>query len=277
VATYVIGDIHGCWRTLERLLESIRWRPDEDDLWLVGDLVNRGPGSLAVLRWAVRHRERITAVLGNHDLHLLACAAGARVRVEDTFQSVLDAEDRDELLEWLRSRPLLVRNRGWVMVHAGLWPGWGLAEAEGLAHEVASVLAESGGISRLYPLRKQLWRNGISGVGRLGAALGVFTYIRVVDAGGRPRLGFTGRPDEAPRGCRPWFDEAQAIKEGVTVVFGHWAMLGLKRLRHAVCLDSGCFWGQSLSALRLEDGRLFQQPAVEAWPESCAEGDDRDA
>jgi len=143
MATYVIGDIHGCWQTLERLLERIGWHPERDRVWLVGDLVNRGEGSLAVLRWAATQRH-LTAILGNHDLHLLARAEGLlEARPEDRLDEVLEAPDRDELLHWLRTRPFLHRRDDVTMVHAGLWPGWSLAEAEALAAGARQRLASN--------------------------------------------------------------------------------------------------------------------------------------
>jgi bis(5'-nucleosyl)-tetraphosphatase (symmetrical) len=266
MATYVIGDIHGCWETLQRVLGWIGRRPDRDDLWLVGDLVNRGPGSLQVLRWAAGQR-RLVAILGNHDLHLLAHAAGlSKARPEDRLDDVLAAPDRDELLHWLRARPLLHRRDDVMMVHAGLWPGWDLAEAEALATEAQERLA--GGhwksfLERLVRKPRPKWHADLAGEERVAAAAAVFTRLRVVRPDGRPKLGFTGPPENAPDGFRPWYETSEVVMGGTRVVFGHWAQLGFFRDDRVVCLDSGCVYGGSLTALRVEDGQVFQEPVAD--------------
>jgi bis(5'-nucleosyl)-tetraphosphatase (symmetrical) len=262
VATWVIGDIHGCWQTLQRLLDAIRWDPAIDRLWLVGDLVNRGPSSLQVLRWAVEHDARITAVLGNHDLHLLARARGLRpARAEDRLDEVMAADDRDDLLDWLRHRPLLHRENRTLMVHAGLLPRWSVDEAERIARDVAR------GVDRLLPSfsakPKPVWTRDLEGDERLAAAAAVLTLMRVVDADDRPRFGFSGSPADAPGGCRPWYEAAQVLNEGFSVIFGHWAMLGFHRREGMVCMDSGCVYGGSLTALCLDDGRVVDHPLVD--------------
>jgi bis(5'-nucleosyl)-tetraphosphatase (symmetrical) len=265
--TYVIGDIHGCWRTLERLLERIRWRQERDRLWLVGDLVNRGPESLAVLRWAVA-QPGLVVTLGNHDLHLLAVAAGlARRRSEDRLEEVLGAPDRDELLGWLRTRPFVHRENGVMMVHAGLWPGWDLAHAEAMASEAQQRLAGRGRrafLERLVSKPRPKWRTDLVGDERLAAAAAIFTRLRVVGRDGRVKLGFTGPPEEAPEGYRPWFETSDIVKRGPRLVFGHWAQLGFFRDDRVVCLDSGCVYGGTLTALRLEDGQVFHEPVADS-------------
>lgn len=263
MATWVIGDVHGCWLTLERLLQRIEWRPDRDELWFVGDLVNRGPASLEVLRWASRNRSSIEVVLGNHDLHLLSVAAGVRGRKSgDTLDEILNAPDRDDLLKWLRTRPLVHHAEAFVMVHAGLLPEWTIEGAGALADAAAESLA--GGHRRsflrsLFKSRKRGEQNGQSAESRLVAAVIAMTRLRMVDADGRPQLGYSGSPGEAPRGWRPWF-EASAIRgQGCGLVFGHWAMLGLYRERDVTCIDSGCVYGGSLTALHLQEGRVVQE------------------
>jgi bis(5'-nucleosyl)-tetraphosphatase (symmetrical) len=262
MATWVLGDIHGCWETLQRLLERIRWDPSADELWLVGDLVNRGPGSLEVLRWALTHDDRITAVMGNHDLHLLSRAAGLRrPRPGDRLDDVLAAGDREDLLDWLRRRPFLHRRKDTVMVHAGLWPGWSVAEAEEIAGRVADRLGRL--LPRLNARPKPEWTPDLEGDERLAAAAAVFTLVRTVRSDGRPRLGFTGPPDTAPGDSRPWFESSRAIADGATVIFGHWAMLGALDGGGALCLDTGCVYGGSLTALSLEDGVPVRQPVID--------------
>ena len=262
MSTWVIGDIHGCWEPLERLLESIRFNADRDRLWLVGDLVNRGPDSVRVLRWASSLGDRITAVLGNHDLKLLACAEGINpVRDKDTFGDVLAAPDREELIAWLASRPLLVREGAHVLIHAGILPAWSIAEAERLAGEVAAELAGAGRTELLA--RPGWWHpvampSGGARLDRLAAAAGIFTGVRVVAGRDRPPSEFAGRPEQAPPGFRPWYEGARVADEGLTVLFGHWAAHGLARLPGAVCLDTACVYGGALTALRLEDAQLVQ-------------------
>jgi len=270
MATYVVGDIHGCWQTLQRLLERIGWRPSSDELWLVGDLVNRGPGSLEVLRWAMEHDERLVSVLGNHDLHLLARAAGlVGPRPGDRLNEVLAAPDRGRLLGWLRGRPFVHRRDRAMVVHAGLWPGWSADEAVRLAGDLADRLGGHDGeafLGRLIRKPRPRWDPNLGGDNGLAAAASIFTRLRVVRADGRPKLGFTGAPDEAPEGFRPWFVNSAVVESGVTVVFGHWAMLGFYRGENATCLDSGCVYGGSLSAVRLDDDRVFHQPVVDPVP-----------
>jgi bis(5'-nucleosyl)-tetraphosphatase (symmetrical) len=268
MATWAIGDIHGCWVTLQRLLERIEWDPERDSLWLVGDLVNRGPSSLEVLRWAYEHRGRLTVVLGNHDLHLLARAVGAaRKRKEDTLDEILEATDREGLLTWLRSRPFVHRFGPYVMVHAGLAPEWGIELATGLAQAVASRLADPDSeevIRMLYANRKAVWNVDLRGDSQLAAATAIFTRMRMVDADGRTQLDYTGPPGAAPEGWKAWYISSAVRSQGYRLLFGHWAQLGFFRAHDAVCLDSGCVYGGRLTALCLNDDRVVQEEAVDA-------------
>lgn len=267
MATWVIGDIHGCWQTLQALLDRIAWDRDRDDLWLVGDLVNRGPSSLEVLRWAYSNRDRLTAVMGNHDLHLLARAVGAaKERKEDTLGEILSAPDRDELLRWLRSRPFLHHFGPWVLVHAGLAPDWNIEFTCGLADTVSARIAGPGGdegVRLLFSNRKISWSLELEGDEQLAAAAAVFTRTRMVGPDGRARLDFAGPPKDAPKGWRPWFSASAVLRQGYALLFGHWAQLGYHRAHDVACLDSGCVYGGSLTALRLEDGRVAQEPMAD--------------
>lgn len=270
MATYAIGDVHGCGATLRALLAEIPFRPDVDRLWLVGDLVNRGPESLGVLRWAressERMGERFVAVLGNHEVHLLARAAGvAEPRPHDTLEDVLAAPDADGLVDWVRALPLLHREDDTLLFHAGLLPAWSAEQAESLARGVESALQAPEGRELLagYTARNGSFDDDCHGDepgGRASCTLAVLTLLRVVRADGRPRCGFTGRPAEAPPGDLPWFEVPGRRSAGVRTVFGHWATLGLHQAGGVHALDSGCVWGGALSALRLEDGALFQVP-----------------
>ena len=267
MATWVIGDIHGCWRTLERLLETIEWTAARDELWLVGDLVNRGPSSLEVLRWAADHDDGVSAVLGNHDLHLLARACGsARAKEGDTLDAVLEASDRDDLLEWLQRRPMMYKFGPFVIVHAGLAPEWNIELAQGYAEAIHAECGDHGAASLLAAIharRKDPWHVDLSRDEQLSAAAVTMSRIRMVGPDGLAVLGYTGPPGAAPDDLRPWFASAAVVSQGYTVIFGHWAMLGFYRARDVICLDSGCVYGGSLTAMRLDDGQVVQQGVLD--------------
>jgi bis(5'-nucleosyl)-tetraphosphatase (symmetrical) len=276
MATWVIGDVHGCWQTLQRLLERIEWDPGYDSLWFVGDLVNRGPASLEVLRWAYAHRERLTVVLGNHDLHLLARAVGAaKVRKEDTLDEILSAPDRGELLAWLKKRPLVHQFGPYVMVHAGLAPDWSIDLTVGLAEAVAARIAAPDSdevIRMLYAKRKAAWNVDLRGDEQIAAATAIFSRMRMVDAGGHAQLDFAGPPGTAPDGWKPWYVTSAVRSQGYRLLFGHWAQFGFYRAHDAVCLDSGCVYGQRLTALCLNDGRVVQEEAIDGAVDPGLEG-----
>ncbi len=255
--TFVVGDIHGCLGTFERLLEEARFDVDRHRLWLVGDIVNRGPDSLGMLRRARQlHEEmgsRFRMVLGNHDLHLLAVADRAsRQRPKDTFTEILTAPDRGGLLGWLRRRKLAHLQNGYLLVHAGILPTWTLDEIMVAARQLEK---------RLRKGNKSLSQRGAS---RSMAAL---TRIRMLDSRSRMST-YSGTPEEAPRTLKPWFKLWQRRhipgEAPLTILFGHWAALGQrsggKGPRHWISLDSGCVYGRDLSALRLPDGKLFTTP-----------------
>ena len=266
MATYAIGDVHGCFETLRRLLRRIAFDRRQDRLWFVGDLINRGPRSLEMLRWAVEQGDRIVVVLGNHDLHLLARAAGlAEVKKRDSLEAVLEALDRDDLLLWLRHRPFVHREGKALLVHAGLFPSWSPGAAESLAREVEERLRGDKGLKLLATFGQktaECWQDSLTGYDRARAALFAFARMRTLDGQGCMCPDFSGPPEEAPKGCRPWFSIPDRKSAGVTVIFGHWAALGLHVEDGIAALDSGCAWGQELTALRLDDGRVFQERAV---------------
>jgi len=276
MATWVIGDVHGCWQTLQRLLEGIEWDPGYDSLWFVGDLVNRGPASLEVLRWAYAHRERLTVVLGNHDLHLLARAVGeATARKEDTLDEILAAPDRRDLVAWLKTRPLVHRFGPYVMVHAGLAPDWNIELTVGLAEAVAARIAAPDGdevIRMLYAKRKTTWSVDLRGDEQLAAAAAIFSRMRMVDSNGRAQLDFAGPPGAAPDGWKPWYVTSAVRSQGYRLLFGHWAQFGFYRAHDAVCLDSGCVYGGRLTALCLNNGRVVQEEAIDGAVDRCGEG-----
>jgi bis(5'-nucleosyl)-tetraphosphatase (symmetrical) len=270
MALYAIGDIQGCFLTLSRLLSRIAFDPRLDRVWLVGDLVNRGPRSLDVVRWARALGERATVVLGNHDLHLLGRAFGLRSRKRrDTLDEVLEAPDRDVLVEWLRRRPLLHFEDGYLLVHAGVLPEWTVGAAELLAREAEAAIGGDQPVRAFETLKQEgpsRWREGLDPDDRLRVAVRALTRMRTLTQEGCDCPDFSGPPAEAPAGCRPWFDIAGRRSTGVTIVCGHWAALGLYRTDSVIHLDSGCVWGGSLTAVRLDDGEVFQEPLADGRP-----------
>ena len=268
MATYAIGDLHGCFATLKRLLAHIRFSPRQDRLWLVGDLVNRGPRSLAVLRWAATlDPDRLVVVLGNHDLHLLGRAAGlVKERRRDTLDEILEASDRDDLLRWLTHRPLFHREGDFALVHAGLLPDWTVEQAAAHARELESELREGRGGYLLATLREDPpWpgKTELSQGAQRRLALVALTRLRTLVPDKGPCTTFSGPPEQAPGGCIPWFDVQERRSRDVTLLFGHWAALGYLRKNGVIGLDSGCAWGRDLTAQRLDDGKVFQVPAQE--------------
>jgi len=257
MAVYAIGDLQGCYDEFRALLDRLRFEPARDRLWLTGDLVNRGPQSLATLR-AVRALDAVTSVvLGNHDLHLLAAALDRkRLRPSDTLDEILSAPDRDELLAWLASRPLVHQDRalGWAMVHAGLPPEWDLATAAACGQEVSAALrADAAGFfAAMYGDRPDRWSPGLQGDDRLRFAVNCLTRLRFLAADGRLLLKYKGPPDGAPPGARPWFQVPGRRSAGTRILFGHWSALGYLESDGVVSLDTGCVWGGALTAVRLD-------------------------
>jgi bis(5'-nucleosyl)-tetraphosphatase (symmetrical) len=255
--------------SLERLLGLIDYAPSRDQLWLTGDLVNRGPRSLDVLRWAISHDSGITSVIGNHDLHLLARAAGAAgEKKRDTLDEVLAAPDRDRLIDWLRHRPLMIHDDTHALLHAGLHPRWTIPEARGLAGEIERELraptwrAFLAQVSAHSPPPR--WNPQLGGGDRFRAILAYFVRARTLRADGRIEPDFDGPPNQAPAGCVPWFALPDRASTTHTVVFGHWAALGLDIGARHIALDTGCVWGKSLTAYRFDDRMVFQAKSVEA-------------
>jgi len=257
MATYAIGDVQGCFEELERLLGEIRFSSD-DRLWFVGDLVNRGPRSLEVLRFVRALGERAVVVLGNHDLHLVAQHAGIeRAREDDTFADVLAAPDADELLAWLRLRPMVHVEGEYAMVHAGLVPQWSIERARELGDEVARVLAGPqyrDFLQNMYGARPDRWDERLAGWDRLRIIVNAMTRMRFCDRGGRIEVG--GKGTQPRLGYQRWFEAR--VPDERTLLVGHWSQLGLIVRPKLVGLDSGCVWGGALSALSLEDRALYQ-------------------
>ena len=262
MATYAIGDVQGCNDALQRLLDHIRFDPSCDRLWFVGDLVNRGPDSLNVLRYIKNLRDRAVVVLGNHDLFLLAVAEGiVTVRPEDTLQEILTATDRDELLAWVRQQRLLYREGPFVLVHAGLLPQWSIDGAQQLAQEAEAGLR--GPLYRdvlqaLYPSKHLQWSHDLTGSTRLATVIKVLTRLRACSLAGLMESSFSGPPERVPSGYLPWFKVKHRQHRDSTIVCGHWAAMGLHCEKQLLALDSGCVWGRQLTAVRLEDRSIFQ-------------------
>jgi bis(5'-nucleosyl)-tetraphosphatase (symmetrical) len=263
MATYAIGDVQGCFDGLRRLLEKIRFDPAADRLWLAGDLVNRGPQSLQTLRFVRGLGECAVTVLGNHDLHLLAVAHGARPGRRDTLDAVLQAPDREALLDWLRRQPLLhaPEHSQFAMLHAGLPPQWDIADARRHAHEVESRLRADDYadlLREMYGDEPRTWKDDLRGIRRLRFIINCFTRLRYCEDDGRIDLREKGRPGTQPEALLPWFAVPGRRSAERQIVCGHWSMLGRVHWpEHRVYgLDTGCVWGGRLTALRLEDASL---------------------
>jgi bis(5'-nucleosyl)-tetraphosphatase (symmetrical) len=262
MSTYAIGDLQGCFDALEELLDEFSFDPRRDRLWFVGDLVNRGPQSLEVLRFVKSLGERAVSVLGNHDLHMLMVAQGrARAHRQDTFGPVFDAPDREELLAWVRQLPLVHVENEYVMVHAGLLPSWTAHDAARLAREVEQALRGPAWpelMTHMYGNQPDRWDESLAGYDRLRVIINAMTRLRICTTDGRMEFSHKGRVEDIPDGYMPWFAVPGRKSADSTVLCGHWSALGLLAEKNLVALDSGCLWGRRLSALRLEDRRIFQ-------------------
>ena len=256
---YAVGDVQGCFEELRTLISRIGFSADRDRLWFVGDLVNRGPRSLETLRFVRALGDNAVVVLGNHDLHLLAVAFGSRHRRKsDTLDEILEAHDRDALLEWLLTRPLVHRENRDLMVHAGLVPQWSAERAVTLAGEVESALRQNPGklFDQMYGDEPNRWSESLTGADRLRFVINVLTRLRVCTNEGRFDLKMKGKPPESPKAAeqafRPWFDIESRKSRDVRIIFGHWSALGLVLAPGLVGLDTGCVWGSVLTAYDLD-------------------------
>ncbi|HTN94585.1 MAG TPA: symmetrical bis(5'-nucleosyl)-tetraphosphatase [Gallionella sp.] len=273
MAIYAVGDIQGCHAELVRVLDQINFDQAADQLWLVGDLVNRGPGSLQVLRLVKSLGDSAITVLGNHDLHLLAVAEDvAELNRNDTLDDILAAPDREELLRWLRNQRLLHAQDGFVLVHAGLLPQWSVAQAESLAREVEAALSADDYatfLARMYGNAPHHWDEKLSGYKRLRVIVNAFTRMRICTKDGEMEFRFKGELENIPPGYLPWFDVPGRASRDATVIVGHWSALGLLLRKNVVALDTGCLWGGPMSAIRLDDRKLFQvrcnNPVAKHW------------
>ena len=264
MSTYVFGDIQGCFDELQKLLGECQYNKHKDQLWFVGDLINRGPKNLETMKFILELDDPVI-VLGNHDLHFLAVANNIHPGVEnDTIQDILDSAERKDIMEFLRQQKLLHHDTvtGYTMVHAGIPAIWDLQKALNLAKEVESILAGPHYISfltEMYGNEPATWKDNLTGNDRLRAITNYFTRLRYCKKNGTMEL--KHKANVQPNGYAPWFDfPAEDSKE---ILFGHWAALnGVTRKENIIALDTGCVWGRALTAIRLEDGRLFSTPAL---------------
>jgi bis(5'-nucleosyl)-tetraphosphatase (symmetrical) len=255
---YAIGDIQGCGAAFDALLKKISFRPSRDRLWLVGDLVNRGTESLRVVRRVMELGRSVTCVLGNHDLHLLATVAGKReLSPADTFGEILAAPDAEEIIDWLRRRPLIhydVATKR-VLVHAGIPPAWTITQAREQAREVEQLLRGRrwrASLRSMYGNEPHAWSHKLDPADKRRFTINALTRMRYCDRRGRLDFSESGPPGSQPKGLIPWFDVPERRARNAHIVFGHWSAIGYMRRPDVTALDSGCVWGRSLTALRLD-------------------------
>jgi bis(5'-nucleosyl)-tetraphosphatase (symmetrical) len=267
MAIYAIGDIQGCYDPFRRLLDTISFDPDQDTLWLTGDLVNRGPKSLKTVRFVRKLGNAAVTVLGNHDLHLLALATEA-IDYEKRFETLdkfLRAPDLDELVGWLRNRPLVhySRDLDTLMVHAGTHPSWSVNKTLARAAEVEDVLRSNKYktlLTRMYGNTPRKWSGDLKGSRRLRFIINTFTRMRMLNSSSALNFAHAGSPWQARKGLKPWFQFEEPATGDTRVVFGHWSALGLIVMPQLVSLDTGCVWGRQLTAVSLDTkiARVFQ-------------------
>lgn len=266
MATYAIGDIQGCYHAFRALLARLDFDATRDKLWLVGDIINRGSGSLEVLRWCFQHQKSLSMVLGNHDLHALAVFHQQKpAHRHDTLEASIDAPDSDMLFAWLRQQPLMhadhVGGRSYVMVHAGLLPQWSVGDALALAREVEAVLQADDFIEflkQMYGNTPNHWQHHLTGIDRLRVITNAMTRMRICTPRGEMEFAFKGELQDIPQGYMPWFDLPARQSQTTEIVCGHWSALGLRQRNHLHALDTGCLWGGQLTAMCLETQAITQ-------------------
>ena len=264
MSRFAIGDVQGCYEELRELLARLHFSADRDRLWFVGDLVNRGPRSLEVLRFVRALGGNAETVLGNHDLHLLAVTAGRRrLRRSDTLEAVLEAKDRERLIEWLSERPLALREAGDLIVHAGIVPQWTAEATLAHAREVESELRTGRAelFEHMYGDQPDRWSEDLAGMDRLRFIINVLTRMRLCTRDGQINLALKGKPPADGSVWRPWFEAEERLTAAVRVVFGHWSALGLVLRANLAGLDTGCVWGGALTALDLDTARTTAVPS----------------
>jgi bis(5'-nucleosyl)-tetraphosphatase (symmetrical) len=262
LATYAIGDIQGCYSELKQLLSTVNFSADKDKLWFTGDLVNRGPQSLETLRFIHSMGENAVVVLGNHDLHLLATAFDHnKPGKKDTLDDILKSHDREKLMEWLRTLPLMHTDddTGIVMIHAGLHPNWSIEKAQSLAREVEHILQSDNHTefySHMYGDKPTNWSDNLEGWARARYITNIFTRLRYCTPQGKVALGHKREPGTQPEGLHPWFSIKSRASSGTPIIFGHWSTLILNKnteYPNVYPLDTGCLWGGKLTAMRIDE------------------------
>ena len=262
MAIYAIGDIQGCYHAFQALLARIQFNPKSDKLWLVGDLINRGSGSLEVLRWCYQHNDSLQVVLGNHDLHALVVANGfVKAHKGDTLDALLAAEDSAILLDWLRHQHLMVQQDNFLMVHAGLLPQWTADQAMAYAAEVEAALQGDHYLEfllHMYGNQPNRWSDNLVGLDRLRLITNAMTRLRVCTEQGEMEFAFKGELQDIPNGFMPWFDVPNRATQTSEVIFGHWSALGLQHRNNVYSLDTGCLWGGQLTAMNIHTKVITQ-------------------
>lgn len=267
MSTYAIGDIQGCHKTFRRLLKRCKFDPDRDKLWIAGDLINRGPKSLEVLRYVKDLGDRAICVLGNHEIFLLALHFGVLDRESTKYlDPILQAKDREDLIHWIRHWPFIHVEKKFVLAHAGLIPCWTVLEAKKEAKAIETLLQSVEAAEFLayaYTHQEEYWSNKLRGFKRHALALHAFVHMRMCVNAHTLYDGYTGTPEKAPKNLKPWYSIKDRASLSHTILFGHWSALGLRVFANCVALDSGCVWGEALSAYRLEDGAIFVEKSAE--------------
>ena len=262
MATYAIGDIQGCYHAFQALLARIQFNTKTDQLWLVGDLINRGSGSLEVLRWCYANQTSLKVVLGNHDLHALVVASHiVSAHKGDTLDALLQADDSGVLLDWLRHQHLAYQEDGYLMVHAGLLPQWTTGQAMRYAAEVEYALQHDDHLDFLRHMYGNLpnhWDDSLTGVNRLRVITNAMTRLRVCTLDGEMEFKFKGELQDVPAGFVPWFDVPTRATQSTQVIFGHWSALGLQQRPNVYALDTGCLWGGKLTAMDIHTKQIVQ-------------------
>lgn len=267
MTTYAIGDIQGCFHAFQALLTRIQFNPKLDQLWLVGDLINRGSGSLEVLRWCYAHQDSLKVVLGNHDLHALVVAGGfVKAHKGDTLDALLVADDGHGLLDWLRHQRMVYQDEPYpgeqyLMVHAGLLPQWTTEQVLSYAAEVEAALQGDDYLdflANMYGNLPNTWSDELTGIDRLRVITNAMTRLRVCTEQGAMDFDFKGELPDIPKGFIPWFDLPNRATLDTQVIFGHWSALGLQHRNNVYSLDTGCLWGGQLTALNLETKDIIQ-------------------
>ena len=273
MALYLIGDVQGCDTALERLLQKIDFSTSRDTLYVLGDLINRGPDNVATLRRLMALAGSAHCLLGNHDLHALAVSRGVRkANSQDTLQDVLQAPDRDALLFWLRQQSMALQTGRLLMVHAGVLPQWSASQTLQLAQEVMSVLRSpdwAAFMPQMYGGLPNVWQDDLQGADRLRVIVNALTRLRFCDAQGAMDFSVKESADNAPQGLIPWFDVPHRRTSDVLIAFGHWSTLSATQRNDVVCMDDGCVWGGCLSALRLPHANIANFSQAERISVAC--------